>query len=82
MCRKITALVARFWWGGDGVKRKMHWVKWSDLANPKVCGGMGFKDFTLFNKGMSEKQGWRLISNPESLCVRVLNGEYYNVGIL
>jgi hypothetical protein len=71
LCKKITAVVARFWWGGDEVKRKMHWVKWSDLDIPKVCGGTGFKDFTLFNKGVLAKQGCRLISNPESLCARV-----------
>jgi hypothetical protein len=77
LCKKITAVVARFWWGGDEVKRKMHWVKWSDVTIPKVCGGMGFKDFTLFNKAMLAKQGWRLISNPTSLCARVLKGKYY-----
>jgi hypothetical protein len=52
LCKRITAVVARFWWGGDEVKRKMHWVKWADLAKPKVCGGMGFKDFVLFNKAI------------------------------
>jgi ABC-type polar amino acid transport system ATPase subunit len=31
-------------------KRKMHWVKWADLAKPKSSGGMGFKDFILFQK--------------------------------
>jgi hypothetical protein len=58
----------------------MHWVKWSDLARPKACGRMGFKDFTLFNKAMLAKQGWRLIYNPESLCARFLKGKYYNDG--
>uniref|UniRef100_A0A8R7VKS3 Reverse transcriptase domain-containing protein n=1 Tax=Triticum urartu TaxID=4572 RepID=A0A8R7VKS3_TRIUA len=27
LCKKITAVMARFWWGGDEKKRKMHWVK-------------------------------------------------------
>jgi hypothetical protein len=80
MCKKIAAVVARFFWGGDERKRKMHWVKWPDLAIPKSCGGMGFKDFSLFNKAMLAKQGWRLISNPESLRARVLKGKYYNDG--
>jgi hypothetical protein len=75
LCKKITAAVARFWWGGDEVNRKMHWVKWADLAKPKSYGGMGFKDFVLFNKAMLAKQGWRLISNPDSLSARVLQGK-------
>jgi hypothetical protein len=38
LCKKIAAMVARFFWGGDEKKRKMHWVKWPDLAIPKSCG--------------------------------------------
>uniref|UniRef100_A0A8R7R6G8 Reverse transcriptase domain-containing protein n=1 Tax=Triticum urartu TaxID=4572 RepID=A0A8R7R6G8_TRIUA len=82
LCKKIIAVLARFWWGGDEKKRKMHWVKWKDLAIPKVCGGMGFKDLVLFNKAMLAKQGWRLICNPGSLCARVLRGKYYHEGNL
>ena len=39
---------------------------------------MGFKDFSLFNKAMLAKQGWRLLSKPDSLCARVLKGKYYH----
>ena len=80
LLKKITAVVARFWWGGDETKRKMHWVKWEELTSPKGWGGMGFKDFGLFNKAMLAKQGWRLLSKPDSLCARVLKGKYYNEG--
>ena len=82
MCKKITDVVARFWWGGDEAKRKMHWIKWSDLTVPKSWGGMGFKDFALFNKAMLAKQGWRLLCKPESLCARVLKGKYYHDTLL
>jgi hypothetical protein len=80
LSKKITSLIARFWWGGDEYKRKMHWITWEDLSIPKSCGGMGFKDFVLFNKAMLAKQGWRLISNPDSLCAKVLRGKYYHNG--
>ena len=26
-CKKFISVVAQYWWGGDGVKRKMHWKK-------------------------------------------------------
>ena len=78
MCKKITSVIARFWWGGDENKIKMHWVKWSNLTSPKGWGGMGFKDFSLFNKAMLAKQGWRLLYKPESLCARFLRGKYYH----
>jgi ribonuclease HI len=77
-CKKITSAMAKYWWGGDGEKRKMHWKKWEDIAVPKSEGGMGFRDMRLFNIAMLGKQGWRLLTNPDSLCARVLRGKYYH----
>jgi hypothetical protein len=39
---------------------------------------MGFRDFQLFNQAMLAKQGWRLITKPNSLCAKVLKGKYYH----
>jgi len=41
---------------------------------------MGFRDLTLFNKAMLGKQGWRLMTRPDSLCARVIKGKYYPNG--
>jgi ribonuclease HI len=78
MCKRITSIVARFWWGGHEHKQKIHWKKWSDIAIPKDAGGMGFRDFQLFNQAMLAKQGWRLMTKPDSLCAKVLRGKYYH----
>ena len=44
---------------------------------------MGFRDFHSFNLAMLSKQCWRLITNPDSLCARVLKAKYYpNVNLL
>lgn len=68
MCKKLTSLVA----GGDENRRKMHRRKWEDIAIPKCDGGMGFRDFELFNQTILAKQGWHLLTNPDSLHARFL----------
>src|SRR4051812_38289160 len=39
---------------------------------------MDFWDMRLFNIAMLGEQGWRLITNPKSLCARMLRGKYYH----
>jgi hypothetical protein len=75
-CKKMTTAMSRFWWVGEGDKQKMHWRKWNDIAQPKRAGGMGFRDLHLFNIAMLGKQGWRLITKPDTLCARILAGKY------
>jgi hypothetical protein len=50
------------------------------MCIPKSQGGMGFRDTKLFNLAMLRKQGWRLMTTPESLCGRLLKVKYYHNG--
>jgi hypothetical protein len=50
------------------------------MCLPKSQGGLGFRDTKLFNPAMLGKQGWRLMTNPDSLCGRVLKGKYFHNG--
>jgi hypothetical protein len=70
-CKKMKTTIANYWWGSSADNRHMHWIRWERLTRPKVSGGMGFRDLPLFNKAMLGKQGWRLMTRPDSLCVRV-----------
>jgi hypothetical protein len=76
-CDKMKTSVADHWWGFEDGHKKMHWKSWAWLSSPKSLGGMGFRDFVLFNQSMLGKQCWRLTTDPSSLCARVLKGRYY-----
>jgi hypothetical protein len=77
VCQKMTSAVSNYWWGSSVDNHKLHWQRWEHLTRAKADGGMGFRDFSLFNKAMLGKQGWRLITRADSLCARVLKGKYY-----
>ena len=52
-------------------------MPWDKLATPKVQGGMGFREFQKFNLALLGKHGRRLLTDPNSLCARVLKGKYF-----
>jgi hypothetical protein len=77
ICDKMVGSIADHWWGFEDGRKKMHWRSWSWLSTPKSLGGLGFRDFGLFNQAMLSKQCWRIQTNSESLCARVLKGRYF-----
>ena len=77
VCKQLTSSMARYWWSSSIDRRSMHWISWDKLATPKVQGGMGFREFQKFNLALLGKHGWRLLTEPNSLCVRVLKGKYF-----
>ena len=47
------------------------------MCKPKLHGGMGFQDLQAFNLAMLVKQGWRILTNPDSLVARVFKAKYF-----
>ncbi|XP_056685502.1 uncharacterized mitochondrial protein AtMg00310-like [Spinacia oleracea] len=76
-CDELRSLVAQFWWGQKQGERKIHWVSCKKLCRPKEEGGLGFRDFKLFNWALLGKQAWRLIQKPGSLLEQLLRARYY-----
>ncbi|KAK3194099.1 hypothetical protein Dsin_025409 [Dipteronia sinensis] len=77
LCNDLKAMVSKFWWGSRDGKRKISWIKLEDLCLPKNCGGLGFKDLSLFNQALLAKQAWRIVSDPSSLASRVIQAKYF-----
>lgn len=82
VCDDLTKLTRNFWWGSENGRRKTHWRAWECLTKPKCCGGLGFRDYRLFNQALLACQAWRLLEFPDSLCARVLKAKYFPNGSL
>lgn len=35
LCKELSGIMAKFWWGNDQGEKKIHWKKWTDLADRK-----------------------------------------------
>lgn len=70
--------IARFWWNTKkSDSRSIHWMSWERLSLHKSRGGMGFRDFRDFNISMLGKQGWRFITNQNSLVSKVFKARHF-----
>ena len=50
------------------------------MYTKKEYGGLDFRDFYGFNLAMLEKQGWKLLSDPNALISRIYKARYYPRG--
>ncbi|XP_062100181.1 uncharacterized protein LOC133806062 [Humulus lupulus] len=81
LCKEMEMLMSRYWWRSSSSNgRGIHWRKWDSLTMHKVKGGMGFRDLHDFNRSLLCKQGWRLLTNPNSLVSRTFKARYYRNG--
>ena len=77
LCNEIEVMTRKFWWGQRGDKRKIHWLKWSEMTKFKSEGGMGFRDLTLHNESLLAKQAWRLLQDQSSLFYKVFKPRFF-----
>ncbi|XP_061375671.1 uncharacterized protein LOC133317799 [Gastrolobium bilobum] len=76
VCNEIEKITRNFIWGSSQSQGKVHLVSWNRVCRPKKDGGLGFRDQKLINRAYSMKLGFDILSNRDSLWVKVLQNKY------
>jgi hypothetical protein len=63
-------------WGGLGVDFKYHMVNWSTICFPVLEGGLGIRNFRIFNQTLLGKWLWRYAHEREALWRLVVDVKY------
>uniref|UniRef100_A0A803PC62 Uncharacterized protein n=1 Tax=Cannabis sativa TaxID=3483 RepID=A0A803PC62_CANSA len=76
--KHIEGQMASFWWKSSSTSKKgIHWISWDRMCHHRIVGGMGFRNLRDFNPALLGKQGWCLISRPQSLVAKVYKARYF-----
>jgi hypothetical protein len=60
--KKLDYLRSRFYWQGDGHKKKYRLAKWDIICRPKEQGGLGIHDLEIKNKALISKWLYKLLT--------------------
>lgn len=74
--RKLIRIQREFLWGGVSGGKKISWVRWSKVCQPKEEGGLGVRDIRVVNLSLLAKWRWRMIQGDNSLWMEVLLEKY------
>ncbi|RZB98911.1 U-box domain-containing protein 14 [Glycine soja] len=66
----------QFLWGGGMEQRKIAWVGWKEVCQPKDKGGLGIKDLKTFNSALLAKWCWDLFHKQEEPWAKILISKY------
>ena len=72
----IDCVNRNFLWGSNDHARKMHWVNWDVVTNPKEAGGLGLQSAKGRNTTLIAKLNWRFHLEKSFMSAKVLKFKY------
>ncbi|CAL5367336.1 unnamed protein product [Camellia sinensis] len=76
VAREIEKIEANFLWGGDGLKRKVHLVKWMEVTKSVAQGGLGIRRIRDVNACLLLKWWWKFGNQISALWRQVVCSKY------
>ena len=73
--KKIDYFRSRFFWQGDGHKRKYRLARWDIICRPKDQGGLGIQDLEIKNKALLSKWLHKLLTT-DGVWQQMLRNKY------
>jgi len=75
---EIQRMMNSFCWGSNQNNgRGINWLKWDKLTMRKEYEGMGFHHLYGFNLAMLWKQGWKLLTDQDTIVARIFKARYF-----
>ncbi|XP_017979659.1 PREDICTED: uncharacterized protein LOC108662698 [Theobroma cacao] len=73
--QKLEAIQRNFLWSGSSEKKKIHYVNWSTVSNPKTQGRLGIIDLELKNRALLNKWLLRYANEPDRIWRQVVSAK-------
>ena len=73
---QVTKLCRNFLWGGEVNYSKIPYVGWDRVCSPKKQGGLGIKNFLVWNKACVAKLVWAIVKMKDGLWTKWVHGRY------
>ncbi|GJX91343.1 RNA-directed DNA polymerase, eukaryota, reverse transcriptase zinc-binding domain protein [Tanacetum coccineum] len=70
--KELERLRASFFWSANEDKKKLAWVKWSNVLASFNKGGLGVGSLKSFNVFLLYKWRWQMLNNLNTLWVKVI----------
>ncbi|CAJ2670830.1 unnamed protein product [Trifolium pratense] len=74
--KEMVRIQRNFLWGGALDCRKVCWVSWDRICQPKEKGGLGVKNLELFNSSLLCKWKWRCLNDKVAAWYDLLSFRY------
>ncbi|GAU32181.1 hypothetical protein TSUD_68520 [Trifolium subterraneum] len=74
--KDLVSIQRNFLWGGGMESRKVCWVSWDRICQPKDKGGLGIKNLEHFNSSLLCKWKWRCLIDTNAPWKNLLNFRY------